>query len=51
AANNYYSDNNVLKNYDNESLFAYDELIEIENDNAEGFAKTLLNAANIFYYE
>ncbi|CAG8513176.1 18084_t:CDS:1 [Racocetra fulgida] len=51
AANNYYSDNNVLKNYDNESLFAHDELIEIENDNAEGFAKTLLNAANTFYRE
>ncbi|CAG8762363.1 8685_t:CDS:2, partial [Cetraspora pellucida] len=51
AANNYYNDNNVLKNYDNESLFAHNELIEIENDNAEGFAKTLLNAATTFYYE
>src|SRR6185312_10492756 len=48
AANNYYSKNNMLENYDNESLFAHDELIEIENDNDEGFAKKLLNAANTF---
>ncbi|CAG8777585.1 21523_t:CDS:2, partial [Cetraspora pellucida] len=51
ATNNYYSDNNVLKNYDNESLFAHNELIEIKNNNAQGFAKTLLNTANIFYHE
>ncbi|CAG8546367.1 8018_t:CDS:2, partial [Scutellospora calospora] len=51
TANNYYSNNNMLENYDNESLFAHNELIEIENDNAEGFVKKLLNTANIFYHE
>ncbi|CAG8547048.1 3425_t:CDS:2, partial [Racocetra persica] len=39
----------MLENYNNESLFVYNELIE--NDNNKGFAKKLLNIANIFYYK
>ncbi|CAG8719830.1 1906_t:CDS:2, partial [Dentiscutata erythropus] len=51
TANNYYSNNNILENYDNESFFAHDKLIEIVNNNDEGFAKKLLNVANTFYRE
>ncbi|CAG8455628.1 21699_t:CDS:2 [Gigaspora rosea] len=46
AANKHYSDNNMLEDSDNESLFAHDKLIENNS-----FAKKLLNGANTFYHE
>ncbi|CAG8696875.1 22580_t:CDS:2, partial [Gigaspora rosea] len=46
AANKCYSNNNMLEDSDNKSLFAHYKLIE--NDS---FAKKLLNAANIFYHK